>query len=1125
MKPKFVHHHVHGMHSLLDGLSSPMDIAQRIHELGMPGWSHTDHGTLAGAYDVTKAAKKYGLKANIGCELYFAENRHQKFKDRHGQFYYHLIAIATNMVGYKNLLKMQTAGHYEGFYRKPRVDFEILEKHHEGIIFTTACLGSHVNQALLEDDYPLALQRLGMLTDAVGRDNVYVEIQNQGLKEEARILPLQVQLAKDTGLPLLPTGDCHYTHPHQAGIHDSLLCVSTGRRKAEQNRFKFESDQFYIMSAEEMHQKFGDNDLYPNAMKNTLELMDRCDFTLPTGKEAGHIMPHINVAPGETEDSALRKRVFAGAATIERYGDANGNIPPEVAERLDYELGIVEKMGFAGYFHTVADICELMKQNDITVGAGRGSAPGSVAVYSLGITNVDPMKLGLYFERFLNPDRISFPDIDIDIPKAKRGKALRLLQEKYGEDRVAQISNFTFMQVKSAIQQACKVFGLSYSDETELKELVAGNEKPGQKGGDPGIMGKHDWTLQEVSDKYSSGKLPQKYRDQIKRYPHAQEILEAASSFVGVISAESIHACGLVIMPEPVDNFFPIRKPRRKDVKEDNPEASMLAVTQFDKDGVEDTGGVKMDLLGLENLDECEAAEKGILLDLGKHVDTSNLVPDDPEVYKMLAAGECSGVFQLSSDGMCALMRKMCPTSFADLTAALALYRPGPLGMGTHLEYCMRKNGEKPVNEGLPHPDMAVLLEETFGLVCFQEDLMAVAQKFAGYTGAEADHLRKATAKKIPEMMAEEKEKFVPAVNQRYGNNLGEKLWEILEPFAAYAFNKSHAAAYAVLSYRTAYLKHYYPSQFGAGILDNVGRSKKNNRKACISWMKRRGITINPPNINATTDRTTTSPDSIVLSMHLIDGIGTELVGKILKERQDSEFTSIVDFHARIKPSDKDLCNMILAGCFDGLHKSRRAMLGGLQDIKARAERYGSESTIRDGLFGDILTSSSSDLMAGLDFDTEPQGVVMVADQSFDEDLTRADMEDMVMSVSCGKHPYVVAHPMFAGVVRSNPYFRTTKPARHAENMVGDKAMLCGIITQAEIKTTKRGNRYLKFELSDDQSSVLCLYFQDVTTDVKDIMRSAVIVEGRIDEDQRGGGQTMKADKIHVIGKKRKKGK
>ncbi|HEY1826742.1 MAG TPA: DNA polymerase III subunit alpha, partial [Acidimicrobiales bacterium] len=811
----FTHLHTHTEFSMLDGAARVGDLVAAAVADGQPALGITDHGNMYGVLDFYKACRDAGITPIIGTEAYMAgESRHERpvrrgrMDDTGGdaeggqKLYYHLTLLAESVQGYRNLMKLSSAAYLEGYYYKPRLDWELLERYHEGLIATTGCLGGVVLQALLAGDVEEAEKRAARLQDIFGREHLFVELQDHGLSEQQRTNPQLVEIAKRIGAPLLATNDSHYTHRDDAVAHDALLCVQTGALLSDTNRFKFDGTEHYLKSAAEMRHLFSE---VPEACDNTLLIAERADVQIELGKPSLPEFPLPDGYVGEAyEDRALaylRDLCMEGA--VERYG---APVPAAVVERLDYELGVIGNMGFAAYFLVVWDLIRFARESNIRVGPGRGSAAGCCVAYCLRIVDLDPIKYDLLFERFLNPGRKQMPDIDMDFDERYRSDVMRYAADKYGADHVAQVVTFSTIKARAAVRDAARVLGKPYAIGDRIAKAMP-----------PLVMGR-DTPLKAClvkteghEDGYAAAS---ELRTMHETDLDAQEVIDVALGLEGLRRQDGIHAAAVVISRDPLTEYLPIqRKPDAGGKAEDAP-----IVTQYEMHGVEDLGLLKMDFLGLRNLSVIERALDLIQAKTGERPDIDHVALDDEPTLEMLRRGDSIGVFQLEGGPMRALMRSLAPTSFDDVAALVALYRPGPMAANMHNDYADRKNGRKAIE--YEHGDLEPILADTQGLMIYQESVMRVAQKFAGYSLEEADNLRKACGKKIRALLKAEREKFVAGcVTQGYGEALGTKLFDIIEPFADYAFNKSHSYGYGLVAYQTAWLKAHYPVEYLSALL------------------------------------------------------------------------------------------------------------------------------------------------------------------------------------------------------------------------------------------------------------------------------------------------------------------
>lgn len=789
----FVHLHVHTEYSMLDGAARVGDLMAEVVRQGMPAIAMTDHGNVFGAFDFYKSAKKSGVKPIIGIEAYVApesrfDKRRVKWADggeddvSGGGAYTHMTILAENNIGLANLFRLSSLASLEGYYYKPRMDHELLSKYAGGLIATTGCPGGEVQTRLRMGAYKEALKAASDYRDIFGVDNFYLEIMDHSIDIESRVRADLLKLAKELALPLLATNDLHYTLQSDAPAHEALLCVQSGSTLADPKRFKFDNDSFYVKTPAQMRELFKE---IPESCDNTLLIAERCNITL---REGENLLPQFTVPAGESEDSWLKKEAERGL--IERMGS---HATPEHNSRLAYELGVMQTMGFPGYFLVVADLVAHAKKVGIRVGPGRGSAAGSLVAYALGITGLDPIEHGLLFERFLNPERISMPDIDLDFDERRRSEMIRYATSKYGEDRVAQIITYGTIKSKQAIKDSTRVLGYPYVIGEKLTKALP-----------PSVMGK-DISLGGVfnpkDDRYGEAG---EFRSLYESDPDSKRVVDTARGLEGLKRQWGVHAAGVILSREPLLDVIPIH--RR--------EADGAIITQFDMGACEATGLLKMDFLGLRNLSVLDDALLNIQSNQGITVVLEDLKLDDKKTYELLSRGDTLGVFQLDGGPMRALLRAMSPDSFQDISAVIALYRPGPMGENAHNNYADRKNKRKPVES--IHPELVDALKEilgdTYGLIVYQEQVMAIAQKVAGFSLGRADLLRKAMGKKDKNILDKEYVPFEAGMQANgYSTAAIKRLWDVLIPFSDYAFNRAHSAGYGVVSYWTGYLKANYP--------------------------------------------------------------------------------------------------------------------------------------------------------------------------------------------------------------------------------------------------------------------------------------------------------------------------
>ncbi len=1071
-RDRFVHLHVHSEFSMLDGAARVRDMVAAAAADGQPAIAITDHGVLYGVVDFYRAAGEAGIKPIIGMEAYVTPGSRFDRPPRREDVRYHMTLLAVSDVGYRNLVKLASRAYLEGFYYKPRMDVELLAEHAAGIVATSGCLGGHVPQLLGPDvvteegnvggarDYEAARAAAGMYRDIFGEDGFFIEVQDHGIPAQRRIMPDLLRIAREVGVPLLAANDSHYTYAHEADAHDVLLCIQTGSNRADADRFRFHSQEFYVKTSRQMRDLFPDDE-FPGAADNTLLVAERAEVHL----EFGHILlPQFPVPEGFDEEGYLRELVYAGAR--ERYG----TLEDRVRDRIDHELRVIGEMGFAAYFLIVWDLIRHARERGIRTGPGRGSAAGSIVAYCLGITKIDPLAFGLIFERFLNPGRRQMPDIDMDFDERYRGEMIRYCAQRYGSDHVAQIITFSTIKGKQAIRDAARVLGHPYS----LGDRVA-KQMP------PAILGK-EATLEQclvppgpeadqvTKDHYVAAAG---LRELYEADPAVREVVDTARGLEGLRRQDSIHAAAVVISPVPLTEIVPLQR-KGEDAE---------VVTQYEMHGVEALGLLKMDFLGLRNLATIERALELIERNTGERIDIDAIPLDDPEVYAMLRAGDSMGVFQFEGGPMRALMRNLGPDSFEHLVALNALYRPGPLGAGMHTEYAERKNGRAEIT--FLHPDLEEILGDTFGIMVYQEQVMQVAQKMAGFSMAEADLLRKAMGKKIPAVMREQEEKFVAGcVARGHPVTLARELFRYIEHFAGYGFNRSHSAAYAYVAYQTAWLKAHHPAEYMAALLTAVKRDKD---KTAIYLHECRvmGVPVLVPDVNASESDFTAAGGRITFGLSAVRNVGEGVVGLVVAEREkNGPFVSFQDFVDRVDVSvlnKRTVESLIKAGAFDSLGHPRRGLFEASIDMldatiaRRRAEEMGQYS-----LFGDA---------GGNDLAVE----VAIPDVEWDK-KTKLAFEKEMLGL------YVSDHPLL-GVERALAAMCTSTIPGLWDQADGSSVTIGGIVGAITRRYTKAGDPMIFFSLEDLQGSVEVVCFPRTVAEYGALVHEdgLLVVSGRVD--------------------------
>ena len=916
----FVHLHVHTEYSMLDGAAKIKPLVAEAAKMGMPAIAITDHGNNFGSYEFYKSAKAAGIKPIIGIEAYVTPGtkRQDRTRVRWGDdagnddvggagAYTHMTLLSESTEGMHNLFRLSSLASIEGMFYKPRMDREILAKYAKGIIATTGCVGGEVQTKLRLGLYQEAREAAGEFRDIFGKDNFFAEIMDHGIGIERRTMADLIKLAKDLDIPLVATNDLHYTHSHESDAHSALLCVQSGSTLLDPNRFKFDGTEFYLKSPAEMRHLFRD---HQDACDNTLLIAERCDVSFAKRD----LMPRFPVPEGHTEASWFEQEVLAG---MERR--FKGAVPELQAKQARYEIDVIKNMQFPGYFLVVADFIAWAREQGIRVGPGRGSAAGSIVAYALGITELDPVHHGLIFERFLNPERVSMPDIDVDFDDRRRGEVIRYVTEKYGSDRVAQIVTYGTIKAKQSLKDAARVLGMPYSVGERLTKAMP----PMVLGKDVSLgelMNKPETKADEEKSRYKEG---QEFRDIVASDDDSAKTLQLAMGLEGLKRQWGVHAAGVIMSAEPLLDVLPVMK------REDDG----AIITQFDQPPCEDLGLLKMDFLGLRNLTVIEDTISNIKANRGTDLMLEELnMDEDKPTYDLLSRGDTLGVFQLDGEAMRSLLRMLKPTEFEHISAVIALYRPGPMGMNSHTNYAQRKNGLQQI-EAI-HPELAKPLEDilgpTYGLIVYQEQVMAVAQRVANFTLGQADVLRRAMGKKKKEELDKQYEGFSAGMRENgYSDDAIKLLWDTLLPFADYAFNKAHSAGYGVLSYWTAYLKANYPAEYMAALLTSV-RDSKDKMGSYLNECRRQGIQVLAPDVNASFGAFTAVGTDIRFGLTAVRNVGANVVDGIVAARKEQgAFTSFGDF---LKKVPAVVCNkrtvesLIKAGAFDSLGHTRRAL-------------------------------------------------------------------------------------------------------------------------------------------------------------------------------------------------------
>ncbi|MEI3847529.1 DNA polymerase III subunit alpha [Microbacterium sp. CCNWLW41] len=1070
----FVHLHVHSEYSMLDGAAKIGAMTQAAADYGMPAIAVTDHGNTFAAFEFYNAAKAAGVKPIIGLEAYVTPGTHrsdksrvawgtpeQKSDDVSGSgAYTHMTMWSQSTEGMHNLFRLSSLSSMEGYYFKPRMDRELLETYGRGLIATTGCPSGEVQTRLRLGQYDAARAAAAEFQDIFGKENYFAEIMDHGLSIERRVMTDLLRLAKDLDIPLVATNDSHYTHQHEADAHAALLCVQSGSTLDDPNRFKFDGDGYYVKTAQEMRQIFRD---HPEACDNTLLIAERCEVEFNT---SANYMPRFPVPDGETEDSWLVKEVEAGL----HYRYPQG-IPDRVRKQAEYETGIILQMGFPGYFLVVADFINWAKDNGIRVGPGRGSGAGSMVAYAMRITDLDPLEHGLIFERFLNPDRVSMPDFDVDFDDRRRGEVIDYVTEKYGSERVAQIVTYGTIKSKQALKDAGRVLGFPFSMGERLTKAMP-----------PAVMGK-DMPLSGMFDpQHPRFKEASEFRALIDTDPEAKTVFDRALGLEGLKRQWGVHAAGVIMSSEPLLDIIPIMR-REQDGQ---------IVTQFDYPSCETLGLIKMDFLGLRNLTIISDALDNIRMNRGEELDLEHLALDDRAAYDLLTRGDTLGVFQLDGGPMRSLLRLMKPDNFEDVSAVIALYRPGPMGANSHINYALRKNGQQevtPIHPELEEP-LREILDISYGLIIYQEQVMAIAQKVAGFSLGQADILRRAMGKKKKSELDKQYEGFSGGMKERgFGDDAIKALWDILLPFSDYAFNKAHSAAYGLVSYWTAYLKAHYPAEYMAALLTSVGDSK-DKMAVYLNECRRMGIKVLPPDVGESIRYFAAVGEDIRFGLGAVRNVGTNVVDAIVEARADAPFTSFHDFLAKVPvpvANKRTVESLIKAGAFDSLGSTRRALMEIHEDA--------TEAAVLD-------KRREANGEVGFDFDSlwgedEPQQAAKVPERPEWTKKDKLAFEREMLGL------YVSDHPLAGLEIPLAKHASTSIHDLLASEDIGDgdQVTVAGLVTSVQHRVAKQsGNPYGMITVEDFDGEITVMFMGKTYTEFQHMLQgdAILVVRGRV---------------------------
>jgi len=1089
----FVHLHLHTEYSLLDGAIGIDRLIKKAVDLKMPAVAVTEHGNLFSALDFYQKATKAGIKPIIGCEIYVAPgSRFDKTapSGQNDEASYHLVLLARNKQGYKNLLKLVTAAYLEGFYYKPRIDKELLASLKEGLIGLSACLGGEIPSLLLQNRYEEAKKTALQYKNMFGKENFFLELQDNGIPEQEVVNRELVRLSKDAEIPVVATNDCHYLEMADHKAHDALLCIQTGKTVKDTNRLRFASDTFYMKTPEEMKKAFSH---IPEAITNTISIAERCNLELELGK---FHLPHFPVPDGYTKESYMAELAHRGLEErfreIEIVRGPNSLDVDKYRQRLEFEIQMIDRMGFAGYMLIVSDFIKYAKEHGIPVGPGRGSAAGSLVAYSLRITDLDPLPYNLLFERFLNPERISMPDIDVDFCQDRRDEVIKYVTEKYGQDHVTQIITYGTMLAKGVIRDVGRVLDIPYAECDKLAKLVPN---------------KLNITLKDAMEQEP------RINEVTKQDPRMAELMDIALTLEGQVRHASKHAAGVVISLEPLTEYLPLFKTPKDEI-----------TTQFDMNAVEKIGLVKFDFLGLRNLTVIRKTEDLINQRLQKapvvHTDPFSVmrIPlDDSRTFELLGRGENQGIFQLESSGMRDIILKMKPQTFEDLIALVALYRPGPLGSGMVDDFIKRKKGSTKIAYELPQ--LEPILKDTYGVIVYQEQVMQIASALAGYTLGEADLLRRAMGKKKPEEMAQQKERFMRgAEGEKIPKAKAEKIFDLMAKFGEYGFNKSHSAAYALISYQTAFLKAHYPVEYMAALLTSEVQDTDKIVKY-IYEARQMGIAILPPDVNESRwdftvveahDRDNIEPGSTIGSIRFglaaVKNVGIAAIEAIIEARESKgAFTSFADFCKKVdqrKVNRRVIEGLIKCGALDATGGRRSQMMDAIEMMMDQAARHQEQEAVGQFSIFDSIDTSADFPLRDIPEWKESQ-------------LLAYEKESMGF--------YVSGHPLAAYQEDMRRYATsTTETLEQASD--GKDITICGIIAGLKHKVTKKGERMAVLNLEDLFGTVEVIVFPDLykTAQSQLLTDTPLIVAGQLDKSEQGN--KIKAVRIHLLTEVKKKG-
>lgn len=1036
----FVHLHVHTQYSLLDGACRIQGLMKKAAEYRMPALAMTDHGNMFGAIEFYQTAVKYGIKPIIGCEAYVAPGSRLDKGAGRGGGASHLVLLARDESGYRNLLKLVSMGYLEGFYYRPRMDKAILAQYSQGLMATSACLRGEVAWELRQGNYNAALKVADELHQIFGKGNFYLELMSHGLEDQKIVNEGLLKISKDLNLPLVVTNDVHYLEKNQSSAHDALLCIQTQTMLTDVNRMKLKTEEFYFKDPELMKREF---DWAPEAIRNTLEVADKCNLELRFDE---FHLPRYNPPHGKSKEEFLHELCLEGIKN--RFGQTT----IEIEERLKHELAVIKKMGFVSYFLIVWDFIHYAKQNGIPVGPGRGSAAGSLVSYLLGITDLDPLKYGLLFERFLNPERLGMPDIDIDFCYERRPEVIEYVTNKYGKDSVAQIITFGTMQARAAIRDVGRVMSVPYADVDKIAKMIPS---------DPGI------TIEDAL------KIEPQLAQLCKDNQIARNVIETAKVLEGLNRHASTHAAGVVISDRPLTEYVPLFKTSDDQI-----------TTGFSMDGIAKIGLLKMDFLGLRTLTVIDEAVKLIKRTRGADIDINNVPLDDKKTYKLLGDANSFGIFQLESSGMRELLKKLKPSEFEDIISVLALYRPGPIGSGMLDDFIKRKRGDVQVR--YDHPKLEPILKPTYGIIVFQEQVMQIASVLAGFSMTQADHLRRAMSKKNPAVMDRMRKDFVEGCKKtsQIKDDLANRLFDLIDYFSGYGFNRSHSAAYALISYRTAYLKANYPVEFMCALLT----SEKDNTDKIVEYVlesEKMGIQVLPPDVNESLAEFSVVGENIIrFGLLGVKNVGKTAIDSIVQKRKDKPFESLLDFCDRVDlrlNNRKVLESLIKCGAFDCLKANRSQLASVLDKALELGVKHQKEKAVGQISFFDSGLGFEKEEIELPDIKEWPQKEIL----SYERELLGF---------------YLSGHPLSRYKMEVKEF--TDYSTRDIQKTVdGQEVKLAVLISTVKLTTTRKTNeRMAILKVEDLEGSLEAVVFPSSYPTVAENLKEGeiVVLKGRV---------------------------